>query len=36
MPRVIHIRDGRVENAIEAIETETIETGVAPDDAAVR
>ncbi len=31
MPRVIHIRDGRVENAIEAIET-----GAVLDDAAVR
>jgi putative ABC transport system ATP-binding protein len=43
MPRVIHIRDGRVENATEAIEAmesietmESVERGVAPDDAAVR
>ena len=43
MPRVIHIRDGRVENAIEAIDAietietvETVEDGVAPDDAPVR
>jgi putative ABC transport system ATP-binding protein len=34
MPRVIHIRDGRVEHAVEAIASPA--TGVEPDGAAAR